>query len=100
MPRRTLHAEARMRRLLTRVALLIGGSVAMTQPEATARAQAVTGGPSAAKAKASGADDLIRPFHVHFPDEALADLKRRVNATRWPDREIVPDQSQGVQLAM
>jgi pimeloyl-ACP methyl ester carboxylesterase len=41
----------------------------------------------------------IRPFSVHFPDEALADLKRRIAATRWPEREIVPDQSQGVQLA-
>ena len=41
----------------------------------------------------------IRPFHVHFPDEALADLKHRIAATRWPEREIVTDQSQGVQLA-
>ncbi|MCW3096557.1 MAG: Epoxide hydrolase domain protein [Chthonomonadaceae bacterium] len=45
------------------------------------------------------ATDAIRPFHVHFPNAALADLKRRVAATRWPDREIVADQSQGVQLA-
>src|SRR5579862_9570183 len=44
------------------------------------------------------ATDAIRPFHIHFPDEALADLKRRIAATRWPDREIVADQSQGVQL--
>ena len=43
--------------------------------------------------------EAIRPFHVHFSDEALADLKRRVAATRWPDAEIVSDQSQGVQLA-
>ena len=43
--------------------------------------------------------DAIKPFRIHFPDEALADLKRRVAATRWPDKEIVPDQSQGVQLA-
>ena len=43
--------------------------------------------------------DAIKPFHVHFSDETLADLKRRVAATRWPDKEIVPDQSQGVQLA-
>jgi pimeloyl-ACP methyl ester carboxylesterase len=42
--------------------------------------------------------DAIRPFRVHFPDEALADLKRRVAATRWPERELVPDASQGVQL--
>jgi pimeloyl-ACP methyl ester carboxylesterase len=43
--------------------------------------------------------DTIRPFRVHFPDEALADLKRRVAATRWPERETVTDPSQGVQLA-
>src|SRR5438105_1276504 len=46
-----------------------------------------------------GATAAIRPFRVHFPDEALADLKRRVAATRWPDKELVTDQSQGVQLA-
>ncbi|HEX6045886.1 MAG TPA: epoxide hydrolase [Pyrinomonadaceae bacterium] len=41
----------------------------------------------------------IRPFSVSFPEEALTDLRRRLDATRWPDREIVNDQSQGVQLA-
>jgi len=53
----------------------------------------------AAEAKTDGGADAIRPFHVHFPDEALADLKRRIAATRWPERETVSDQSQGVQLA-
>ena len=41
----------------------------------------------------------IRPFSIHISDEALADLRRRVAATRWPERETVADQSQGVQLA-
>ena len=41
----------------------------------------------------------IRPFHVEVPEEALADLRRRLAATRWPSRELVPDRSQGVQLA-
>ena len=41
----------------------------------------------------------IRPFRVHVPNADLADLKRRLTATRWPDRETVADQSQGVQLA-
>jgi pimeloyl-ACP methyl ester carboxylesterase len=41
----------------------------------------------------------IRPFHVNFPEQALVDLRRRVNATMWPDRETVKDPSQGVQLA-
>jgi len=44
-------------------------------------------------------DSTIRPFKVHIPEEAVADLRRRVLATRWPDRETVNDQSQGVQLA-
>src|SRR5262245_37505681 len=41
----------------------------------------------------------ILPFRVHVPDADLADLKRRLAATRWPDKETVPDQSQGAQLA-
>src|SRR3954471_22835922 len=41
----------------------------------------------------------IRPFRANFPEEELIDLRRRINATRWPDRETVTDQSQGVQLA-
>jgi pimeloyl-ACP methyl ester carboxylesterase len=41
----------------------------------------------------------IRPFEVHVPEEDLADLRRRIAATRWPERETVADQSQGVQLA-
>ena len=62
---------------------------------------AVLGGTAAVSAqdKPSTEGDAVRPFRVHFPDEALADLKRRIAATRWPEREIVPDKSQGVQLA-
>jgi pimeloyl-ACP methyl ester carboxylesterase len=44
-------------------------------------------------------DLTIRPFEVHVPDEDLADLQRRIAATRWPPEEVVADQSQGVQLA-
>jgi Epoxide hydrolase N terminus len=44
-------------------------------------------------------DPTIRPFEVHVPVEDVADLQRRVAATRWPGRELVADQSQGVQLA-
>jgi pimeloyl-ACP methyl ester carboxylesterase len=42
----------------------------------------------------------IRPFQVDIPDEALDDLRRRVAATNWPEKETVADQSQGVPLAM
>ena len=41
----------------------------------------------------------IRPFSVGVPEEALVDLRRRIAATRWPERETVADESQGVQLA-
>ena len=44
-------------------------------------------------------DDRIRPFKVHVPDAELVDLRRRIATTRWPSRELVPDASQGVQLA-
>ncbi|MDR6759450.1 pimeloyl-ACP methyl ester carboxylesterase/predicted ATPase [Mycoplana sp. BE70] len=44
-------------------------------------------------------DESIRPFQFHATDEALADLKQRVAATKWPDRELVDDRTQGVQLA-
>jgi pimeloyl-ACP methyl ester carboxylesterase len=43
----------------------------------------------------------IRPFpQINFPDADLDDLRRRINATRWPERETVGDDSQGVRLAM
>lgn len=41
----------------------------------------------------------LRPFHVNVPEAELTELRRRINETRWPDRETVGDQSQGVQLA-
>jgi pimeloyl-ACP methyl ester carboxylesterase len=41
----------------------------------------------------------IRPFRVDMPEEGIADLRRRIAATRWPSRELVADRSQGVQLA-
>ena len=41
----------------------------------------------------------IRPFHVNVPEAELTEMRRRINATRWPDRETVTDESQGVPLA-
>jgi pimeloyl-ACP methyl ester carboxylesterase len=43
--------------------------------------------------------DAIRPYNISIPEEALTDLRQRIQATRWPDKETVSDQSQGVQLA-
>jgi hypothetical protein len=50
-------------------------------------------------ARPTTADPSIRPFKVHVPQAALDDLRRRIADTRWPDKETVADQSQGVQLA-
>ena len=41
----------------------------------------------------------VRPFRVEVPEEDLAELRRRIAATRWPSKELVADRSQGVQLA-
>jgi pimeloyl-ACP methyl ester carboxylesterase len=43
--------------------------------------------------------NAVRPFRINVPEEDLVDLRRRVKATRWPDKETVTGQSQGVQLA-
>jgi len=51
------------------------------------------------EATQSSADEAIRPFRVDVPEAALADLRRRVLATQWPEKETVTDASQGVQLA-
>ena len=45
-------------------------------------------------------DDSVRPFRVGFPEAELTELRRRVNATRWPERETVTDDSQGMRLAL
>src|SRR5580700_1567035 len=52
--------------------------------------------PSAASATTA---DAIRPFRIDVPEEDLVDLRRRLAATRWPDKETVADDSQGVPLA-
>src|SRR5438045_396183 len=61
-----------------------------------------TEGPVVAQAstrRAAAEDQSIRPFKVQVPQAALNDLRRRIAATRWPDKETIADQSQGVQLA-
>jgi pimeloyl-ACP methyl ester carboxylesterase len=47
-----------------------------------------------------GNETAVRPFRIHVPESQLVDLRRRIRATRWPDREAVGDDSQGVPLAM
>ncbi len=68
----------------------------------TAAAAAAAGalGPTELLAQTAGSSTTIRPFHVSFSDAALEDLRKRIKATRWPDRETVADDSQGVPLEM
>ncbi len=58
----------------------------------------ITSGPRPAEPDAAE-ENTIRPFHIDVPEDELVDLRRRIAATRWPDKETVTDQSQGVQLA-
>jgi pimeloyl-ACP methyl ester carboxylesterase len=69
---------------------------------AAAMTVAAVGGmalPSAFSASAATDPKAIRPFHVNVPQEQIVELRRRIAATRWPDKETVTDPSQGVQLA-
>jgi pimeloyl-ACP methyl ester carboxylesterase len=52
-----------------------------------------------AQAQTGTTRDAIRSFQINVPDADLAELRRRIKATRWPDRETASDESQGVQLA-
>ena len=79
-----------------------------TQLRSSNRRQVLTGSAAvaassliAAQAPAAGAaaGDAIRPFRINVPEAELVDLRRRIAATRWPERETVTDESQGVPLA-
>jgi pimeloyl-ACP methyl ester carboxylesterase len=65
---------------------------------AASAASLLSAGPAGAVNQANE-DNAIRPFSFHAPEAKLADLRRRINATIWPEREQVTDASQGVQLA-
>lgn len=56
-------------------------------------------GASGSAQNITSSNEAIRPFHINVPDKKLADLKRRILATEWPEQENVKDESQGVQLA-
>jgi pimeloyl-ACP methyl ester carboxylesterase len=58
----------------------------------------VVGAPEGHRSSSTKRDTSIRPFRVEVPESALTDLRQRIKATRWPDRETVSDQSQGIQL--
>src|SRR3989449_2292019 len=55
--------------------------------------------PLPAKMSAAAEDNAVRPFRIDVPEAELVDLRKRIAATRWPEKETVADASQGVQLA-
>src|SRR4051812_3612827 len=66
------------------------------RPTATVAETSMIGAPSSEQPTE---DASIRPFRVHVPQEAIDDLRQRIAMTRWPDKETVPDRSQGIRLA-
>ncbi|HYI41800.1 MAG TPA: epoxide hydrolase [Allosphingosinicella sp.] len=76
---------------ITRRALLSGS--------AAAGAAALFADSAALSAQPSPTSASVRPYRVHVPEAAIADLRRRIRDTRWPDRETVTDRAQGARLA-
>jgi pimeloyl-ACP methyl ester carboxylesterase len=66
---------------------------------AAASAVSLLSAGSANAAEGASEDNAVRPFSFHAPDAKLTELRRRIDATQWPDRETVKDASQGVQFA-
>ena len=88
-------------RMMATAVLLVGSGLPL---HVTAQTTTVSGTEDAAVAAASSArrsteDTSVRPFTVHFPQGSLDNLRRRIAATQWPEKETVADQSQGVPLA-
>jgi len=96
---RSFQSSALSRHTLALAAAL--ATLALAGHAPSVRAAQSTPAPVAAAqpAKPADADESIRPFHVHVPQTQLDDLRKRIAATRWPDKETVGDGSQGIQLA-
>ena len=68
------------------------------EPDLAARQNFTVRSAVAAATTATQNIDAIRPFRVQVPETELTELRNRINATKWPERETVSDASQGVQL--
>jgi pimeloyl-ACP methyl ester carboxylesterase len=93
---RTTGAFVLLSRLLV---ALFAATVFLTPPARVLSQQFAQTGTQTQVALAATKENTLRPFRVHVPQEALVDLRKRIAATRWPDKETVADQSQGLQLA-
>jgi hypothetical protein len=88
-------------RMMATAMLIVGSGLPL---HVTAQTTTVSGPEAAAVAAASAArrsteGTSVRPFTVHFPQASLDNLRRRIAATQWPEKETVADHSQGVPLA-
>jgi pimeloyl-ACP methyl ester carboxylesterase len=81
-----------MKKVLFALLLAAAGGFALAVLDAPGNAQ------TGQSVKDPVVSDAVRPFHINVPDAELAELRRRVLATRWPELETVKDQSQGVKL--
>src|SRR4030095_4366869 len=88
------------RRFTPTIGLTATATVVLLAPSAGVARRSAPAPTAAYSAVAAGADNgsAIRPFRVNVSDADLADLRHRLLATRWPDKETVADRSQGVQL--
>jgi pimeloyl-ACP methyl ester carboxylesterase len=73
----------------------LGGYAEATEPVG----KQVTASQAFVAEQAASGDQGILPFHIHVSAEQLDDLRKRITATRWPDKETVNDESQGIRLA-
>ena len=81
------------------LALAACGFVALAGAVPAQQESAMTGTAARSAARPAAESEAIRSFRIAIPDADLADLRRRLAATRWPDRETIGDPSQGAQLA-
>jgi pimeloyl-ACP methyl ester carboxylesterase len=75
--------------------LAAAGATAMMLPACSPDARPV----ESSSSQTSQENSMIRPFQVSFPEAKLVEMRRRIAATQWPEKETVPDATQGVQLA-
>lgn len=99
--RQPTESNVATRRGLRAAVALVGFSSLVFVAPACGRKAEATGDPAAAKQEAElpKSANGIRPFRVDIPEAAVVDMRKRIVATRWPAKEIVSDQSHGVQLA-
>jgi pimeloyl-ACP methyl ester carboxylesterase len=79
--------------------LTITEVIADSRSNASQREDMMTEGSATRSSEQAGDKTAIRPFKINIPESELADLRQRVKATKWPERELVNDATQGVQLA-